>query len=191
MQCLVFNQAIRELFARTFVGLFANYESFVIGRGGGDEAEGRDSVVNFDRASFLSDQPDSFLPFLTAFLETQMFTSFVDAKLLASTQARAVDENIALFDLRIAEARDRAATTTGDSAQPRMSLMQPPSLATELRFDGLFFDRVLSSSKAAGCRGRIAGAHSRLQRAAAIAAAIGAPLVCRLGERDVRRVSRL
>ena len=32
----------------------------------------RDSVVSFDKASFLSDQPDSHLAFLAAVLETQV-----------------------------------------------------------------------------------------------------------------------
>lgn len=32
----------------------------------------RDSLVCFDKASFLSDQPDSHLAFLAAFLETQV-----------------------------------------------------------------------------------------------------------------------
>lgn len=37
------------------------------------------SAQNFDRTSFLSDQNQADLPFLAAFLETQMFTDFVDS----------------------------------------------------------------------------------------------------------------
>ena len=33
---------------------------------------------NFDKISFLSDQVQSHLPFLARFLETQMFTLFID-----------------------------------------------------------------------------------------------------------------
>ncbi|KAI6224965.1 hypothetical protein M3Y95_00808400 [Aphelenchoides besseyi] len=111
LNCLSFNAAIRELFLHTFVGLFTTYEQFVINSADQQKLSqggSRDSVVNFDRASFLSDQPDSSLPFLAAFLETQMFASFVDAKLFS--QWRDADENIVLFDMRVAEAKTRTAT---------------------------------------------------------------------------------
>jgi len=38
----------------------------------------QDTLQNFDKTSFLSDQQVSHLPFLTSFLETQTFSSFVD-----------------------------------------------------------------------------------------------------------------
>ncbi|CAD5212281.1 unnamed protein product [Bursaphelenchus okinawaensis] len=94
---LNFNTTVRELFLHHFVQLFSNYEQFVVINKMNDKI--RDSVVDFDKASFLSDQPDSYLPFLAAFLETQMFTSFIDAKLKA--QFNEVDENLMLFDKRI------------------------------------------------------------------------------------------
>ncbi|CAD5216658.1 unnamed protein product [Bursaphelenchus xylophilus] len=96
---LNFNTAVRELFLHHFVQLFSNYEQFVVINKMNDKI--RDSVVDFDKASFLSDQPDSYLPFLAAFLETQMFTSFIDAKLKA--QFNEVDENLLLFDKRISD----------------------------------------------------------------------------------------
>lgn len=43
----------------------------------------RESMQNFDKTAFLSDQPDPHLPFLSRFLETQMFASLIDNKVLA------------------------------------------------------------------------------------------------------------
>uniref|UniRef100_A0A914YJ35 DDENN domain-containing protein n=1 Tax=Panagrolaimus superbus TaxID=310955 RepID=A0A914YJ35_9BILA len=68
----------------------------------------RDSVANFDKASFLSDQPDSFLPFLAAFLETQMFASFIDSKILSHLQSD-IDENVVIFDSKIKQVREKLA----------------------------------------------------------------------------------
>lgn len=50
------------------------------------DTSNRDSVANFDSASFLSDQPNSSIPFLAAFLETQLFATFIDAKFLAQSK---------------------------------------------------------------------------------------------------------
>lgn len=68
---LKFNHLIRELFLCHFASLFATYEHFLTGSHS-KEQENQESVVNFDKASFLSDQPESYLPFLAAFLETQV-----------------------------------------------------------------------------------------------------------------------
>lgn len=38
----------------------------------------RELMQNFDKYSFLSEQPPHTQPFLAAFLETQTFTSFID-----------------------------------------------------------------------------------------------------------------
>ncbi|KAE9554199.1 hypothetical protein FO519_002563 [Halicephalobus sp. NKZ332] len=100
-QGLRLNQAVRDLMLNHFACLFYSYDSFLIGEG----STSRDSVVNFDKASFLSDQPDSFLPFLAAFLETQMFASFIDAKILS--QFHSYDENIKVFDQKILQVRER------------------------------------------------------------------------------------
>uniref|UniRef100_A0A914ELA0 DENN domain-containing protein 5A n=1 Tax=Acrobeloides nanus TaxID=290746 RepID=A0A914ELA0_9BILA len=110
LQGLKFNNAIRELILYHFGCLFHNYESFLISDTlGQDSLDGytsnRDSVVNFDKASFLSDQADSYLPFLAAFLETQMFTSFVDSKILSQWQKP--DENIVLFDQKLVVLREK------------------------------------------------------------------------------------
>lgn len=69
------NNSIREVFLNRFAWLLYSYEHFVITANAADKDlyfASRDSVVNFDKAAFLSDQPDSNLPFLAAFLETQV-----------------------------------------------------------------------------------------------------------------------
>jgi hypothetical protein len=38
---------------------------------------------NFDSKMFLIEQPSPYLPFLTHFVETQMFVSFIDTKILS------------------------------------------------------------------------------------------------------------
>ncbi|CCD64625.1 Lateral Signaling Target [Caenorhabditis elegans] len=102
------NNAIRECVLNRFVEMFYSYEHFVIGGQGCDDRESyeanRESMADFDKASFLSDQPDSHLTFLAAFLETQMFTSFIDSKILS--QWETPDEGVVLFDSRISAMRD-------------------------------------------------------------------------------------
>uniref|UniRef100_A0A7I5E7B7 DENN domain-containing protein 5B n=1 Tax=Haemonchus contortus TaxID=6289 RepID=A0A7I5E7B7_HAECO len=103
------NNAIRECVLNRIVCMLYSYEHFVVGGQGCTDKEtfdeSRDSLVCFDKASFLSDQPDSHLAFLAAFLETQMFTSLIDAKILS--QWEAPDENLVLFDSRIAAMREK------------------------------------------------------------------------------------
>ncbi|KHN87955.1 DENN domain-containing protein 5A [Toxocara canis] len=102
------NNAIREVFLNRFCWLLYSYEHFVIGSVCSDKETffaNRDSVANFDKAAFLSDQPDSNLPFLAAFLETQMFTSFIDAKIVS--QWETPDENLQLFDARLQALKER------------------------------------------------------------------------------------
>ena len=41
----------------------------------------RETMQNFDKATFLSDQPKQHLPFLSRFIESQMFTTFIDQKI--------------------------------------------------------------------------------------------------------------
>ncbi|KAL3994282.1 DENN (AEX-3) domain family protein [Acanthocheilonema viteae] len=97
------NNAIREVFINRFAWLLYSYEHFVINTACHDLETyfaSRESVANFDKAAFLSDQPSKNLPFLAAFLETQMFTSFIDAKIVSQWEATA-DENLQIFDSRI------------------------------------------------------------------------------------------
>lgn len=69
------NNAVREVFINRFVWLLYSYEHFVINTACHDLETyfaSRESVSNFDKAAFLSDQPSKNLPFLAAFLETQV-----------------------------------------------------------------------------------------------------------------------
>lgn len=59
----------------------------------------RESMVNFDKASFLSDQPQRHRPFLSRFLETQMFATLVDNKIMANWGD--YDANLQVFENRI------------------------------------------------------------------------------------------
>lgn len=59
----------------------------------------RESMQNFDKATFLSDQPEAHLPFLSRFIESQMFTTLVDNKILSNWGKH--DTNLRVFDLRI------------------------------------------------------------------------------------------
>ncbi|RWS05158.1 DENN domain-containing protein 5A-like protein [Dinothrombium tinctorium] len=70
---LKLNQSIRIAFMRNIRKFILNdYEKFIVTR-----QSSRDSV-KFDTVSYLCDQPDYMKPFLSKFLETQMFVSFVD-----------------------------------------------------------------------------------------------------------------
>lgn len=96
-----FNIAIREMFLRRLVHLFANFEKFII-QNTQDKEEwinNRDSMQNFDKTSFLSDQSKYAIPFLSLFLETQMFATFIDNKIASSWGE--VDTNLNLFESRI------------------------------------------------------------------------------------------
>ncbi|XP_014234902.1 DENN domain-containing protein 5B isoform X2 [Trichogramma pretiosum] len=106
-ETLIFNNAIREIFLNRFVQIFSSYEHFVI-LPNQDKEEwmaNRDSVHLFDKATFLSEQPAHHLPFLSRFIETQMFASLVDAKVLSLWDE--LDPNIRLFDKRIAQLKKR------------------------------------------------------------------------------------
>lgn len=59
----------------------------------------RESVQNFDKATFLSDQPEVHLPFLSRFIESQMFTTLIDNKILSNWGKQ--DSNLRTFDVRI------------------------------------------------------------------------------------------
>lgn len=106
-EMLMFNNAIREIFLSRFVQIFSNYEHFVI-QPSQDKDEwlnNRDSMHVFDKATFLSDQPTQHLPFLSRFLETQMFASLVDSKVMSTWSE--LDFNTRVFDQRISLLRKK------------------------------------------------------------------------------------
>ncbi|XP_029438171.1 DENN domain-containing protein 5A isoform X3 [Rhinatrema bivittatum] len=100
------NIQIREVFANRFTQMFADYEVFVIQPSQDKESwfTNREQMQNFDKASFLSDQPEPYLPFLSRFLETQMFASFVDNKIMCHDDD---DKDLVLrvFDSRVDKIR--------------------------------------------------------------------------------------
>ncbi|XP_050393892.1 DENN domain-containing protein 5B isoform X2 [Patella vulgata] len=114
---LKFNSAIREIFMNRFVHMFNSYESFVIQPSQDLESwiSNRDTMQNFDKASFLSDQPEGHLPFLSPFIETQMFATLVDNKIVS--QWEEADPYLNVFEARIRNLSD----TSGEPRTPTYS----------------------------------------------------------------------
>ncbi|GAA54555.1 DENN domain-containing protein 5B, partial [Clonorchis sinensis] len=82
---LHFNTAVRTIFLRNFASIFRDYEKFLVHdqHVPGDpttlvSTRSTGGLHAFDKVGFLSDQPETHLPFLCAFLETQMFAGFLD-----------------------------------------------------------------------------------------------------------------
>uniref|UniRef100_A0A673CY69 DENN/MADD domain containing 5A n=1 Tax=Sphaeramia orbicularis TaxID=375764 RepID=A0A673CY69_9TELE len=100
------NIHVREVFANRFTQMFADYEVFVIQPSQDKESwfTNRDQMQNFDKASFLSDQPEPYLPFLSRFLETQMFASFIDGKILCHDDEEK-EHTLRVFDARVDKIR--------------------------------------------------------------------------------------
>ncbi|XP_053490153.1 DENN domain-containing protein 5A [Ictalurus furcatus] len=100
------NIRVREVFANRFTQMFADYEVFVIQPSQDKESwfSNRDQMQNFDKASFLSDQPEPYLPFLSRFLETQMFASFIDSKILYHDDEDK-EHTLRVFDGRVEKVR--------------------------------------------------------------------------------------
>uniref|UniRef100_A0A668A0H9 DENN domain containing 5A n=1 Tax=Myripristis murdjan TaxID=586833 RepID=A0A668A0H9_9TELE len=100
------NIQVREVFANRFTQMFADYEVFVIQPSQDKESwfSNRDQMQNFDKASFLSDQPEPYLPFLSRFLETQMFASFIDSKILCHDDEEK-EHTLRVFDARVDKIR--------------------------------------------------------------------------------------
>ncbi|XP_022697417.1 DENN domain-containing protein 5B-like isoform X4 [Varroa jacobsoni] len=104
---LCINNAVREIFLNRFLSMFCGYEQFVVHPPSEKKTTPEElspnladieswlsnnretSLQNFDKTSFLSDQPQQHLAFLSKFIETQMFTSFIDAKVLQTQQETA------------------------------------------------------------------------------------------------------
>lgn len=71
---LKFNRAIRVLFIKTIrKHILANYERYIV-----DVPESSSEIRQFDVVSYLSDQPEFMHSFLSKFLDTQLFASFID-----------------------------------------------------------------------------------------------------------------
>ncbi|KAM4675657.1 DENN domain-containing protein 5B isoform 2-T2 [Discoglossus pictus] len=112
LQCLekelkdyTLNVQLREVFANRFTQMFADYEAFVIQAAHDMESwlTNREQMQNFDKASFLSDQPEPYLPFLSRFIETQMFATFIDNKIMSLWEDK--EPLLHVFDSRIEKIR--------------------------------------------------------------------------------------
>ncbi|CAD7081131.1 unnamed protein product [Hermetia illucens] len=122
------NNSIREIFLNRFVHMFAAYEHFVIlpNQDKDDWLTNRESLQNFDKASFLSDQPEHHRPFLCRFLESQMFATLIDNKIMAVWD-KDMDPNLKLFDSRIKLLRKRH----GGESMIRATSYEPCVLSQE------------------------------------------------------------
>jgi len=82
---LRFNALIRSIFLEHFASLFMSYENYLLNAGNENVAGHgrrharivRESSANFDKISFLADQPESVLPFLSGFLETTQVSLYL------------------------------------------------------------------------------------------------------------------
>jgi len=101
-QDLRINNSVREIFLNRFVHMFHAYEYFVIypNQARDEWISNRETLQNFDKSSFLSDQPEHHRAFLSRFLESQMFATLIDNKILAMWESQP-DEQLQLFDQRV------------------------------------------------------------------------------------------
>lgn len=111
------NAEIREIFLNRFCQIFLDYEQFVIlpNQNKSEWLKNRESMHNFDKASFLSDQTTQYRPFLLQFLESQMFATLIDNKIMTSFddkpsgsggggsdgKTKPADEDFSSFDVHV------------------------------------------------------------------------------------------
>ncbi|KAM9814847.1 DENN domain-containing protein 5B-like isoform X1 [Syngnathus typhle] len=99
------NIQLREVFAGRFATMFGRYEEFVIHSAHDLDSwmSNREGTFNFDKGAFLSAQPVTHLHFLSRFLETSMFSSFADGKVISRWADREPLQQ--LFDSRLERER--------------------------------------------------------------------------------------
>ncbi|KAK7878903.1 hypothetical protein WMY93_030837 [Mugilogobius chulae] len=85
----VLNAQLREVFAARFISMFCDYEAFVIHSCSDLESwlTARENMHNFDKASFLSDQPEPFLPFLSRLSRRRLFDQRIEKRKLYQHRA--------------------------------------------------------------------------------------------------------
>ncbi|XP_028971035.2 DENN domain-containing protein 5B [Esox lucius] len=129
------NVQLREVFAGRFATLFGRYEEFVIHSAPDLESwlSNREGVSNFDKGSFLSTQPTQHLHFLSRFLETAMFSSFVDSKVLSRWADR--DPIQRVFDRRLEKDRlyDTFEDDPGNRRYRKCAVLHESAQAVERR----------------------------------------------------------
>uniref|UniRef100_A0A3P9JBX0 DENN domain-containing protein 5B-like n=1 Tax=Oryzias latipes TaxID=8090 RepID=A0A3P9JBX0_ORYLA len=99
------NVQLREVFAARFTAMFGRYEEFVIHGALDLESwlNNREGTFSFDKGSFLAVQAAAHRNFLSRFLETSMFSSFVDGKVISCWADREPLQQ--LFDSRLQRGR--------------------------------------------------------------------------------------
>ncbi|KAG7522364.1 DENN domain-containing protein 5B-like [Solea senegalensis] len=99
------NIQLREVFAGRLAAMFGRYDEFVIHSALDLDSwlSNREGTFSFDKGSFLSAQPMTHLRFLSRFLETSMFSNFVDGKVISHWAER--DPLQQLFDNRVEKER--------------------------------------------------------------------------------------
>ena len=104
-QTSINNLAIRNVFIDHLAKMLQNYDKFVIYPPDRAYWEAhRDSMDNFERDVFLCDQPEDTLSFLSRFLETHMFSSYIDSKILCTFNVPC--EGVAHFDSKVEDIRN-------------------------------------------------------------------------------------
>merc|ERR1719244_978869 len=103
---MILNAAIREVFLHRFAVMFHSFEHFVIVTEEQDlnMTPQSDTPQNFDKISFLSDQIQSHLPFLSRFLETQSFSNFIDEHIQTITEGVYHESS---FDIRLSNLKSK------------------------------------------------------------------------------------
>ncbi|CAF0736302.1 unnamed protein product [Brachionus calyciflorus] len=107
-----FGRCVRELFLSKFVQMFASYEKFVIvptieNNDFENWWMNREYSGNFDSKMFLIEQPSPRLPFLSHFISTQMFVSFIDLKIISIIDPqKPIDFNVKMFDEKIKQFKE-------------------------------------------------------------------------------------
>ncbi|KAK1906432.1 DENN domain containing protein 5B [Dissostichus eleginoides] len=129
------NVQLREVCASRFTTMFADYEAFVIQSAPDLESwlTNREQMHNFDKASFLSDQPEPYLPFLSHFIETQMFATFIDNKIMSQWEDK--EPLLRVFDARIDKARlfNVRAPSLRSSSYQRCTILKESAQTIEQR----------------------------------------------------------
>merc|ERR1719466_279450 len=103
---MVLNVAIREVFLHRFAVMFHSFEHFVIvtEEQDLDMTPQSDTPQNFDKISFLSDQIQAHLPFLSRFLETQSFSTFIDDHIQSISGGMYLETS---FDVRLSNLKSK------------------------------------------------------------------------------------
>ena len=98
-----FTNTIRTTFLNYFAERFTSYEQFVIQpqQSYDQWLRNREQFQNFDKTAFLSDQSPQHWPFYSAFLETSMFSAFIDKKIISVCEPSHTDACLPIFDTSI------------------------------------------------------------------------------------------